>query len=900
MRLMAQVLGVVLVLGAVQTTFAAGMRVLPGHVPAAVARLHLQAIGRLPATTRLNLAIGLPLRNEEMLTELLQQIYDPASTNYHRYLTPEQFTEKFGPDETNYQAVLHFAETNGLTVAKIYSNRLLVDVSGTASDIEKAFHVRLWSYQHPTQNRTFYAPDTEPSVDANIPMVDVSGLNNYVLPHPLLEKKALSQFSKASPAFGSGPSGSYMGNDFRAAYAPSVSLNGSGQIVGLLEFDGYYPGDIASYESQAGLPKVPLQNVLLDNFSGNPGSGNDEVALDIEMAISMAPQLSKVIVFEGGVGNDILNSMVANNQVKQFSSSWTWGGGPSTTTDNIFKQMATQGQSFFQASGDSDAYDSTIDRSSSVTTPVDNPYVTSVGGTTLTTSGAGDSWAAETVWNWGLYQGSYVGSGGGISTHYSIPDWQANVNMTANQGSTSYRNIPDVAMTADDIFIVADNGQQEFVGGTSCAAPLWAGFTALANQQAAAYNRQMVGFLNPAIYAIGAGTNYASDFHDIINGNNTNNISPTKFFAVSGYDLCTGWGTPAGQNLINDLAGPPDTLEIGPQIGFTASGPVGGPFNVTTQDFSLTNLGADSLDWSLNTTSLWLSVSSDNGTLAAGETAVTTVSLNTAADDLSAGIYTASVTFTNLTTGVAQSRQFILQVGQPLVQNGGFETGDFSDWTLNGDGPPFNTVVTNYYVTVSRRHGTTTNTNPDTVIFVHSGSYGAALGEPSASAYLSQTLPTVAGKSYLLSFWFTNPYTGDTPNEFLVSWEGNTLFDQSDLPELDWTNMQFIVTATSNGSVLEFGARNDPEAFGLDDISVTPVAIPALHAAPQVDNNFQFTWNAVTGLVYQIQYTTNLSSTNWINFGNSITASNGIVTLSDTNALISAPQRFYRLVVSPQ
>ena len=119
------------------------------------------------------------------------------------------------------------------------------------------------------------------------------------------------------------------------------------------------------------------------------------------------------------------------------------------TIDNIFKNMAAQGQSFFEASGDSDAYtgNEILGTSQSVA-PMDSPFLTSVGGTTLSMNGAGAAWSSETVWNYNIYGGTYanIGSGGGISTNYPIPDWQTNVSMAANQGSTTNRNIPDVAL----------------------------------------------------------------------------------------------------------------------------------------------------------------------------------------------------------------------------------------------------------------------------------------------------------------------------------------------------------------------------------------------------------------------------------------------------------------------
>jgi subtilase family serine protease len=144
--------------------------------------------------------------------------------------------------------------------------------------------------------------------------------------------------------------------------------------------------------------------------------------------------------------------------------------------------------------------------------------------------------------------------------------------MSANKGSTSMRNIPDVALTADNIFVVYNNGSQGMFGGTSCAAPWWAAFTALVNQHAAAHGRPAAGFINPAVYAIGKGAGYAADFHDITTGNNTNRTSHTNFFAVPGYDLCTGWGTPNGSNLISALVSASSLIT--PTVVWTNSRPL--------------------------------------------------------------------------------------------------------------------------------------------------------------------------------------------------------------------------------------------------------------------------------------------------------------------------------------
>ena len=628
----------------------AGFQVLNGHVPAAVRAL--TAEGELAGTKQLNLAIGLPLRNTAGLSNMLEQIYNPASSNYHHYLTPEQFTEKFGPTSADYEAVVAFAVENHLQVTARHPNRMLVDVRGSVTDVERALHIKFHAYRHPIENRTFYAPDTEPTLDLNVPVLHISGLDDYVLPKPLYH---ITPTRNAQPQVGSGPGGAYLGNDFRAAYIPGVNLTGSGQSVGLFQYEsGYYQSDITAYETQAHLPNVPVQTVLLDGYGGGPGRDTLEVSLDIEMAMAMAPAISNILVFEGYVTDDILNAMAASNQVKQLSASWSYS--IDATSIQIFQQFAAQGQSFFNASGDSDAW------VGGVSSPSDNPYITIVGGTTLTTGSSG-AWASETVWN----RGNGAGSGGGISAQYSIPSWQTNINMTANQGSTTMRNIPDVAMVAEDIWITCSNGSSATVGGTSCATPLWAGFAALVNQEAASNGVSSIGFINPAIYALGAESNYSTFFHDITTGNNTSSKSPNLFYAVPGYDLCTGWGTPAGQNLIDVLADT-EPLVILPAIGFGAIGGMGGPFTPTFETLTLTNHGTNTLSWTLVNTSSWLSSSSIGGSLAPGGPASTVVvGLNNTASNLAIGTYTASVWFTNLNDGVAQGRSFSLSIITPPV-----------------------------------------------------------------------------------------------------------------------------------------------------------------------------------------------------------------------------------------
>jgi subtilase family serine protease len=512
---------------------------LRDQVPA-VARA--QPVNRLPASSRLQLAIGLPLRNSEGLASLVQEISDPASPNFRRYLTPMEFTKMFGPTEKDYEALISFARANGLAITATYPGRSMLDVSGSVEEIEKVFRVNLRVYPHPTEGRTFYAPDAAPSLELDIPVLTVNGLDNFLVPSPKIK---IAHFKNAAPQVGSGPNGSYMGADFRAAYVPGVTLTGAGQSVGLLQFDGFYLNDIIAYEQQAGLPNVPVTTVLLNGYDGTPspccnGAGPIEVALDIEMAVSMAPGLSQVIVYEGRFANSILQRMADDNLAKQLSASWDVF--TDATTRQLFQRFAVQGQTFLIASGDFGAVTGDIGAGHA------EVNVTSVGGTVLQMTGDGAAWASETVWQ---------GSAGGINTSQLIPVYQQGIDMSANQGSTTYRNIPDVAMCAEGVHVIAWSNRVYTVGGTSVAAPLWAAFIALVNQQAAATGNASAGLLNPALYTLAKRTAYSLAFHDITVGNNTNNSSPTRFFATPGYDLCTGWGSPTGANLIDALVGPP-------------------------------------------------------------------------------------------------------------------------------------------------------------------------------------------------------------------------------------------------------------------------------------------------------------------------------------------------------
>ena len=358
-------------------------------------------------------------------------------------------------------------------------------------------------------------------------------------------------------------------------------------------------------------------------------------------------------------------------------------------------------------------------------------------------------------------------------------------------------------------------------------------------------------------------------------------------------DFSTPAGLPAGTYSLvvvaNGISSDPvsfppagGALQITPAIGFTATGPVGGPFNVTSQNLVLTNAGTANLNWALANTASWLNVSASSGTLTPGGPAATvTISLNAAANALPVGTNLVALTFTNLSDHSSQSRLFTLQIWQPqpLLQNGGFETGDFTGWTFTGD--PANSFVFN---------AAFNGVNP------HSGTYAASLGEPGALGFLSQTVTTIPGQSYQISLWLNSP-DGQTPNEFQVTWDGNVIYDQTDLPMFDWTNLVFVVTASGPNTTLQLGFQDDPSFLALDDVSLTRLAVPAFQSVTASGGTINFIWSAVAGSNYQLQYTTNLAAGAWLNLGGIMTPTNSLGTATDS--LGPDRQRFYRVVQTP-
>ncbi len=721
---------------------AAPIRTLRNHIPQAVGQS--RRVGPVSQMARLNLAIGLPLRNREELDGFLEQVSDPQSPNYRRYLSASEFAERFGPTQDDYDKLIEFVQGNGLTVSGTHPNRMILDVIGTVTAIDQMFHVNMTVWHHPARGQ-FFAPDRDPWLDLDVAVLDVSGLDNFVLPQPM-DLKTMPLASATPLTSGSGPAGLFIGKDFRAAYAPGVALTGAGQTVGLFELDGFYAADVQSNFKQAGLPVVPVKTVLLDGFNGAPGGGQIEVILDIMMAAYMAPGAS-IIVYEGTNWNDVLNRMATDNIAKQLSSSWCFYP-IDATTEQIFQQMIAQGQSLLQASGDSGAY------SGWIMPPSDDPNVTVVGGTALTTSAPGGPWLSESAWS---------GSGGGVSTAYAIPSYQQNMNMAALGGSNTMRNIPDVSLTAAiQMFLIEGNGQAISVGGTSAAAPLWAGFIALANQQAAANAKPSVGFLNPTLYSVGNGSTYKSDLHDINTGSN-------GFAAITGFDLATGWGTPAGQGMVNDLVSPPlmpsFVLSAAPSTVSVQTGSSG----TTTIQITAKNGFSGSVN--LKVSGLPSGVTGTFGAVSSSGASTLTLAASSGAAPGAAPISVQGVSGTltsnvGLTLNVTGVPGFSLKTSAAAVTvvQGSTATASITVSPTNGFASPVSLT------TSALPSGVTASFNPASTATASTLSFVA-----SASAAPGATAVTVTGKSGSLSATVAITLTVAPPPSFSVTASASTL-----------------------------------------------------------------------------------------------------------------------------
>jgi len=551
---------------------------LAGTIPAMVA--HSKLMGSADSNQTISLSIGLRLRNTDLLNSYLKDVVRPKSINYHRYLTPAQFAGAFSPSVSVHAAVLQYLQSSGFTITHTYTHRMLITFKGTIGQAEQVFHVTINNYTAPN-GQTFYSNQNDPQLPTSLVgyVLSVGGLNNAMhwqhTPYTAHNKIAGNNGNTTfCPSTGSGY---YLPSQIQAAYningLYTRGYHGEGQTVALFELDSFVPSDIATYAACYGQSHTSIQTVKTGSGPIASDNGMVEVELDAELALSTAPKLGTLVVYEAA--NDFTDYNAEWAQIVQdappiVSSSWglceTDFGQSLVQTEGQFLQAAAiQGQSIFVASGDSGSSGCYFDNPTPTPNalepqdPASQPYVTGVGGTTLNWNG---STLSETTWNNVPRQNMPSGaSTGGKSVYWPLPTWQS-----APGVGTGNREVPDVSLNSDPftgypIYCTpasagcTSSSPWLVVGGTSAAAPIWAATMALINEQSVKDGGFNIGFVDPLLYQIASNSSmYANDFHDVTTGNNDyNNLQGGQYPATANYDMATGLGTFNADNLGTDL-----------------------------------------------------------------------------------------------------------------------------------------------------------------------------------------------------------------------------------------------------------------------------------------------------------------------------------------------------------
>jgi kumamolisin len=485
--------------------------------------------GAVAADKKIAIAVSLAPRNDAALATFVSHVTDPHSAAYGHYLTKAQFQNRFGRTDSEVKQVTDYLRAQGLKVGKVHSGNLLIDATGTAGQLQKAFSTKLSTYRDHATGRAFYANDSAPTLPASISSIvsDISGLNSHtVLSH-----------AKVNVQPHNGPAGGYTPAQIKGGYNVSSTYTGSGQTVGLVEFDGFQQSNITTYDNEYGLGSSAATVTQVDGGSGALSDGQIEVELDIEMINAVAPK-AHVDVFEApnsDAGEADMYQAIVDAGIPTTSSSWGAAETQRTSSnidavDQIEQEGAAEGLGVYAAAGD-DGSDDAGDGGTSVDFPASDPNVTGVGGTRLTVTSS-NTWSNETAWTDG---------GGGVSSVFSAPSYASSVEKSSSDGA---RQVPDVAALADTTpgLSIYTEGEWTVVGGTSAAAPEWAAFGADYNQQAAGSGAPNLGFANPALYETGG-----TGFHDITSGSNG------AYSAGTGFDLVTGWGSYNAATLASKL-----------------------------------------------------------------------------------------------------------------------------------------------------------------------------------------------------------------------------------------------------------------------------------------------------------------------------------------------------------
>ncbi len=450
-----------------------------------------------------------------------------------RVLSREEFDAQYGADPADFATVARFAAEHGLAVdqaASSQARRTLV-LCGTAKQMERAFGVELHDYRDQKQKARFHSFTGRISMPRGMAEIveAVLGLDSRPIARAHFRFRGKGKRAAAAVSFNP--------PQVAALYSFPQGVDGTGQTIGIIELGGgYETSDLQQYFPALGVKTPTVVAVSVDgavNAPGNPNGADPEVALDIEVAGSIAPGAKIAVYFAPNTEQGFVDAVTtavhdATNRPSVLSISWggpesSWSSAGMTSLDHACQSAAALGVTITVAAGDSGSSDGVNDGQNHVDFPASSPHVLGCGGTELIASGT--TIQSETVWNNGSTGGA---TGGGVSAVFSLPSWQANAGVPGG----TMRGVPDVAGDASPYsgYNILVDGQQTVVGGTSAVAPLWAALIALINQQKGV----PAGFVNPTLYQ------NPGDFHDITKGNNG------AYSAGPGWDPCTGLGSPVG------------------------------------------------------------------------------------------------------------------------------------------------------------------------------------------------------------------------------------------------------------------------------------------------------------------------------------------------------------------
>ena len=493
----------------------------------------------------LDLRIQVALRDEPGLDRFLQDALDPRSPHFGETLTPAEFRKRFLPTADQMRKVRKALEKSGMEVEQRAHGSVLRAKASTEV-AEHAFNTRL-SHMRGPQGRDIRVLSAPLGIPPELRIESIQGL---VSPPPRKAHNVRRPATKV-PAY-IGPMNAAM---MRRTYNIPDKARGSGQTIGIIALDSYKEEDVFAYADANHLPRPKLKNIWVDGYKGEITGGDTqaEITMDIELVHAIAPDADEIRIYSAAqtdtaffdLWNEAANPTLGDKKlIKVISCSWGAPEAHLTPLDvqaeaTLFKQMAAQGQTVFAASGDNGAKDNGFDLGTD--DPASQPYVVGVGGTHVTAPGG--VWGSETAWTDG---------GGGVSAFWPMPEWQRSSVSRGALMSETFRGVPDVALCADPAsgYSIRVRNSWQTLGGTSCAAPMWASFLALVNERRSENGKPPLPFLSPILYRLMQTPEGRRGMHDIADGS-----SNGWYVAVPGRDLVTGWGSLDGKILMDALAG---------------------------------------------------------------------------------------------------------------------------------------------------------------------------------------------------------------------------------------------------------------------------------------------------------------------------------------------------------